>query len=78
MEDGLRHGQRVFTHLDPQEQFAFGIDGCPHPVGGTREALNRLGFTHVTVSDRTEHGVQFVKMDLIEGQLVQKVGRKGV
>ena len=29
-------------------------------------------------SQRTEHGVEFVKLDLIDLQLAQKVARKGV
>ena len=48
------------------------------PSGGTRETLNRLGFTYITVSDRTEHGVQFVELDLIEVEIVEKIGRKGL
>ena len=37
-----------------------------------------LGFAQVTVSHRTEDGVEFVELDLLEMQLVQKRGRKGV
>ena len=40
--------------------------------------LDSLGFTHVTLSQSTEHGVEFVKLDLIDLQLAQKVARKGV
>ena len=47
------------------------------PRGGARELRNRLGVTHVTLSHRTEHGVEFVELDLLDVQLVQKVGGKG-
>ena len=40
--------------------------------------LNRLGCTHLAISHRTQHRVEFVELDLIEVQLVQKIGRKGV
>jgi hypothetical protein len=67
MQHGLRHGQRAFPHLDAQQQFALRVNRRPHPVGGTREPRNRLGFPSIPVSGRTEHGVQFVELDLIEG-----------
>jgi len=54
------------THLNTQEQFALWIDRGPDPVGGPRETLNGLGFTDVAVAHRTEHGVEFVELDLLE------------
>src|SRR5215470_18827842 len=66
MQHGLCHRQRALTHLHTQQQLTLGIDRRPHPVRGPRETLNRLAFTQITVSDRTEHGVQFVELDLIE------------
>src|SRR5262249_19526515 len=65
MEYGLGHGQGAFPHLDTQQQFGLRIDRGPHPVGGSREPLDRLGFPDLTVSHRTEHGVEFVELDLI-------------
>jgi hypothetical protein len=47
-------------------------------VGRARELLYGLGFTHLAVSHRTEDGVEFVELDLIDLQLVQKVARKSV
>ena len=66
MQQGLCHRQRALTHLHTQQQLTLGIDRRPHPVRGARETLNRLAFTQITVSDRTEHGVQFVELDLVE------------
>ena len=77
MQHGLRHRQGAVTDLDAQQQFGLGINRGPDPVGRTREPLDGLGFAHVTVSHRTEDGVEFVELDLIDVQLVQKVGGKG-
>src|SRR5215467_2158983 len=44
----------------------------------SREPFNRLGFTHGSVSHRTENGIKFVELDLIEMQLAQKGGRKAL
>ena len=66
MEHGLRHRQRAVTDLDAQQHFGLRIDRGPDLVGGPREPLDRLGCTSITVSDRTEHGVQFVELDLLE------------
>src|SRR5262245_3621814 len=46
---------------------ALGIDRGPHPVGGSRELLDRPGCTDLAISHRTEHGVKFVELDLGEG-----------
>jgi hypothetical protein len=66
MEDGVGHRPGAVTHLDAQEQFGLRIDRGPDPVGGTREPLDRLGYTDVAVSHRAEHGVEFIELDLIE------------
>jgi hypothetical protein len=66
MEYGLSHGQCVFTHLDAQEQFGLGIDRRPHPVGGPRETLDRLGCTDIALSHCTEDGVEFVELHLVK------------
>lgn len=47
------------------------------PSGGPREPLDGLGCAYVTVSDRTEDNGEFVELNLIDVQLVQKVGGKG-
>ena len=67
MQHGLCHRQRALTHLPTQQQLTVGIDRRPPPVRGPRETLHRLAFTQITVSDRTEHGVEFVELDLSEG-----------
>jgi len=64
MQYGLGHRQCAFTHLDAQEQLALGIERRPDPVGGTREPLDRLGYTHIALSHRANDGVEFVKLDL--------------
>jgi hypothetical protein len=53
------------------------IDRGPDPGGGTRELLKGLGFTDVTILHRTEHGIEFVELDLIDRQRVQNVRGKG-
>lgn len=58
MEHGWGHRQSALTDLDAQQQLALGIDRGPHPARRTRELLNRLGFTHVTVLHGTEYGVK--------------------
>jgi len=78
MQHSLRHRQGPFTHLDAEQQLALRIAGGPDPVGRPREPLDRLGCTDVAVSHRTEDGVEFVALNLLEMQLVQKIGRKGV
>ena len=45
-----------------QEELALRINCGPHPVGGPREPRNSLGFTDVTLSHRTEHGVEFIEL----------------
>jgi hypothetical protein len=77
MQHGLRHGQGALTHLDTQQQFALRIDRRPHPVGGPREPIDGFSFTDLTFSHRTEDGVEFIELDLIDVHLVQKVGGKG-
>lgn len=47
-------------------------------MGGPREPLDRLGFTDLAISHSTEHGVEFVELDLIETYIVEKRGRKGL
>jgi hypothetical protein len=66
MEDGLSHRQGALADLDVQQQLGLGLDRRPHPVGRPRKPLDRLGLTDVAVSYRTEHGVEFVELDLIE------------
>ena|SRR5215510_11890949 len=73
MEYGLGHRQGALPHLGAQEHFGLGIDRGPDPVGRTRETHNGLGFVHVTVSDRTEDRVEFVELNLIDVQLMQKI-----
>ena len=64
MEYGLGHREGAVTPLGAQEQCGLGIDRGPDPVGRTREPLDGLGFAHVTVSHRTEDGVEFVELNL--------------
>jgi len=75
MEDGLGHRQRALPHLGAQEQFGLGINRGPDPVGRPRKLLNRLGCTHVTLSHRTEDGVEFVELNLLDGHLVRRRNR---
>jgi hypothetical protein len=64
MKHGLGHRQGALAHLHAQEQLALGIDRRPDPVGGTREPLDGLGCTHITLSHRAYDGVEFVELDL--------------
>ena len=66
MQHPLGHGQGAFPHLDAQQQFGLRIDRGPDPVRGTREPLDRLGFTGVAGSHRTEPRVEFIELDLLE------------
>jgi hypothetical protein len=66
MQHGVGHSQRALSDLYVQAQLALPVDRGPDPVGRTRETLNGLGFTDLAVSRRTEHGVEFVELDLIK------------
>ena len=66
MEYRLSHGLAAIADPGAQHQFGFWIDCGPHPPRRVGEMVNGFSFTHLAVSHRTERGVEFVELDLIE------------
>ena len=78
MQHGLRHRQGAFPHLPRGSSNWLSGSSAVHTPWGDRESRSTASTALMSpVSDGIEGSVEFVELNLIEVQLVQKGGRRG-
>jgi hypothetical protein len=77
MDHTLCHGERPITDVDREQQLALWVHRYPDPMGGMLQAVNGLGRADFARLHRTEHGKEFVQLDLRDAHVVQEIPRKG-
>ena len=77
MDQALGHSEGALPNVNGQDELAHGVHRHPDPVGGSRQALDRLALADLAILDRTEQGEEFIHLHLVDVEVVQEVVREG-
>jgi hypothetical protein len=78
MHDTLGHLQGPWPHRNRQEQFAYRVDRCPHPVARTLKALDGIAFTDLAGFEGMDHRIQLIELHLLDVQVTEEIGTEGL
>ena len=66
VDHALGHRQGAIPDVDRQQPFPLGVHGDPDPLRRPLQALDGVGFTHLSSFDGTEERLEFVHLHLSE------------
>ena len=78
MHDALGHRQRAAAHIDDDPHLPLGGHRCPYPRRRVLQTLDGFILTAVAGLDLTQDGIQFLELQLLQVQVAEKIGGKGM